>query len=117
MVELIAIVRRRQAAATKEELARIGCAGYTQFPVLGRGRQRGLSDPGGREGFAFLPKIVFDVIVDEPQAAETIEAIIRANQTGQFGDGKIFVIEATEAYRISTGEREPMAEAAEVTSG
>ncbi len=115
MVELIAIVRRKRATVTKEELARIGCLGYSVFPVLGRGRQRGLRGAQGNEGPAFLPKALFDLIVEESQAQETIEAVIRTNQTGEFGDGKIFVIEVAESYRISTGEREPAA--MEVTSG
>ena len=107
MVEIIAIIRRKPAAATKEELSRIGCTGYTAFPVLGRGRQRGLRGEPGGEGLAFLPKVLFDLVVEDAQAQETIEALIRANQTGQYGDGKLFVIEMAEAYRISTGEREP----------
>lgn len=63
---------------------------------------------------AFLPKVLFTIVVEEAQAQETIEALIRANQTGQYGDGKIFVIEITDAYRLSTGERQatPTAEAA-----
>jgi nitrogen regulatory protein PII len=108
MVELIAMVRRKHAAATKEELSRIGCTGATTFPVLGRGKQRGLRSGPGGEGLAFLPKVLFDIVVEEAHAQETIEAIIRANQTGQYGDGKIFVLSVSEAYRLSTGEREPM---------
>lgn len=116
MVEIIAAIRRQHAGATKEELARIGCRGYSVFPVLGRGRQRGLkSEPGGA-GLTFLPKVLFDLVVEEEQAQETIEAIIRANQTGQYGDGKLFVIEVAEAYRISTGEREPAAKTTEVVA-
>jgi nitrogen regulatory protein PII 2 len=107
MVELIAIIRRTHAAATKEELSRIGCAGSTAFPVFGRGKQRGLRGGPGGEGLAFLPKVLFKIVVEDEQAQETIEAIIRANQTGQYGDGKIFVIETAEAHRISTGERTP----------
>ena len=87
------------------------------FPVLGRGRQRGLRMPHRPEALAFLPKVLFDLIVDDGQAQEAVEAIIRANQTGEFGDGRVFVIEVAEAYRISTGEREPTAEATEVASG
>ena len=117
MVELIAIVRRKKDSATKEELTRIGCPGYSVFPVLGRGRQRGLRGAQGNEGPAFLPKALFDLIVEESQVQETIEALIRANQTGEFGDGKIFVIEMAEAYRLSTGEREPTAKTTEVASG
>ena len=107
MVELIAIIRRNRAGATKAELARVGCAGYSQCPVLGRGRQRGLRTQAGVEGLPFLPKVLFDVVVDEEHAQELREAIIRANQTGEFGDGKIFVLETEASYRISTGEREP----------
>jgi nitrogen regulatory protein PII 2 len=116
MVEIMAIIRRKRAAATKEELSRIGCAGYTAFPVLGRGRQRGLRGEPGGEGLAFLPKVLFDLVVEESQAQETIEAMIRANQTGEFGDGKIFVIEMAETYRISTGGRESAATTTEVTA-
>ena len=104
MVEIIAVIRRKRAVATKEELAHLNCAGYSMLPVLGRGRQRGLHVQEGQQGLSFLPKILFDLIVDDEHAQETIEAIIRANQTGEFGDGKIFVIETEESYRISTGE-------------
>ena len=139
MVEIVAIVRRKKASATKEELARIGCQGYSVFPVLGRGKQRGLRGAQGHEdlvpppagqpqaevpvsdavapattgtvclgqtpaggGMTFLPKALFDLLVGEEHAQETIEALIRATQTGEFGDGKLFVIEVGESYRIST---------------
>ena len=117
MVEIIAVIRRKKAIATQQELARIGCQGSSRFAVLGRGRQRGLRGEPGGEGLAFLPKVLFDLVVEDAQAQETIEAIIRANQTGEFGDGKIFVIDVVEAYRISTGEREPNAAVTEVASG
>ena len=106
MVELIAIVRRNRAGATQQELARIGCQGYSRFAVLGRGRQRGLRGDGADKGLSFLPKVFFSLMVAEEAAQETIEAIVRANQTGEFGDGKIFVLESSEVYRVSTGERE-----------
>lgn len=103
MREILAIVKRNQAAATRRELARVGCGGYTQWPVLGRGRQRGLRNQHGHETMPFLPKVLFNLMVDEEHTSETIEAILRANQTGQYGDGKIFVLEVSESYRISTG--------------
>ena len=104
MREILAIVKRSQAAATRRELARIGCGGYTQWPVLGRGRQRGLRNQHGHETMPFLPKLLFSLVVEEAHAAETIEAIIRANQTGGYGDGKIFVLGVSESCRISTGD-------------
>jgi nitrogen regulatory protein PII len=116
MTEIIAIIRRDRLARTKEELARCGTTGYTLFPVLGRGLERGLRTPDGQPGPAFLPKILLDVVVDDERAQETVEAIIRANQTGQFGDGRIFLIDVGESYRISTGAREPAPDVAEVTA-
>ena len=106
MVELIAIVRRNRTIATQHELARIGCQGYSRFAVLGRGRQRGLRGDDAAKGVSFLPKVLFSIVVEEAAAQETIEALVRANQTGEFGDGKVFVLESGEAHRISTGERE-----------
>ena len=112
MTELVAIVRRKRATATKEALERAGCPGYTQFPVLGRGRQRGLRGGEAKEGLSFLPKVLFDLMVEDGQVAETVEAILRANQTGEFGDGKIFVVKSIDAYRISTGEGQKAVEVA-----
>ena len=114
MTEIIAIVRRNRARITQQELARIACQGYSRFAVLGRGRQRGLRGEPGSEGLAFLPKSLFDLVVEDDQAQETVEAIIRANQTGEFGDGKLFVLQMEDAYRISTGEREHVTQEAEV---
>ena len=105
MVEIIAIVRRSNAAATKAELAEIGCAGYSHLMVLGRGRERGLRHANGSAAVPFLPKVLFQLIVEDERADETIEAIIRANQTGEYGDGKIFVFKVEESYRISTDEQ------------
>lgn len=102
MIELIAIVRRNKTAATQQELARIGYSGHSRLSVLGRGRQRGLKTGGGQNGPAFLAKTMFSVVAEDAQAQEAIEAIIRANQTGDFGDGKIFVLEVNDTYRIST---------------
>lgn len=103
MVELLAIVRRSGALATKQELARIGCVGYSVFPVLGRGKQQGLRSATALHHVPFLPKLLFDVFVEDVHAQETIEAFIRANQTGEFGDGKIFVLPVVETYRVSNG--------------
>jgi nitrogen regulatory protein PII 2 len=102
VTELVAIVRRSRATATKRELERIGCQGYTAFPVLGRGKQRGLKLAGaGIQGLGFLPKVLFTIVVRDEAVDETVEAVMRANQTGEFGDGKIFALPTAEEYRIS----------------
>ncbi len=112
--EIMAIVRPGKRLATRQALETAGIASYTAYGVLGRSRQRGLkfkSSPGGveREDVAikFLPKQLFSIVVEESQVKAAVNAIIKANRTGkgQYGDGKIFVLEAEQAIRISTDER------------
>ncbi len=95
MVELMAIVRRKQASATKAALNRIGCGGYSVLPVLGRGASCS----------EFVSQVLFSLVIEEACIAETVEAILQASQTGACGDGRVFLIEVSETYRISTGER------------
>ena len=52
----------------------------------------------------YLPKRMVSWIVEDTQVAPLIRALIEANQTGQLGDGKIFVLPVEEAVRIRTGE-------------
>ncbi len=90
---------------TKKALAEAGISGYTTFRVYGRGKQRGLRyTPKPDIGMRFLPKHLFSIVVEDGKAEAVIEAIVRANRTGNYGDGRIFVIEVKGACRISTGE-------------
>ena len=52
-----------------------------------------------------LPKIKVELVVPDDKAAEVVEALLEAAQTGEIGDGKIFVSDVEEAVRIRTGER------------
>ncbi len=113
MKEIYAMIRPGKDRQTKEALAKIGCATFTSVRVKGRGRQRGLrySAPGEGAGAAssvnmhFLPKKLLYMVVSDRQIRPAIQAIIRMNQTGQYGDGKIFVTDAEEVRRIRTGEK------------
>ena len=53
---------------------------------------------------SFVPKVKLELAVDEAIADKVIEAIQLAGQTGQIGDGKIFVLQLEQAVRIRTGE-------------
>ena len=52
----------------------------------------------------YLPKKLLSLTVNDQQVKPAVQAIIRANQTGQYGDGKVFVLPVREVYRIRTGE-------------
>jgi nitrogen regulatory protein P-II 2 len=74
--------------------------------VKGFGRQRGHTElyRGAEYVVDFLPKLKLEIAVSEAQLDLTIEAIIKAANTGKIGDGKIFVTEMEQVIRIRTGE-------------
>ncbi len=107
--EVVAIVRPGKRAATRQALEAIGVVAYTSYTVLGRSRQRGLrfTSGGPQAAIQFLPKQLFSTVVEAEKVHAAVEAIIRANRTGrgQYGDGRIFIMEIEDAVRLSTGER------------
>ena len=109
MKEIIAIVRSGKVKETKEALRKAGVRGYTSLRVYGRGRQRGLRYQAS-EGeddvlMQYLPKQLFSIVVENHEKEAVVEAILVANSTGNYGDGKIFVLDVRDAWRISTGEK------------
>ena len=112
--EILAFIRPSKHEATRKALEAAGVISYTTFRVLGRGHQRGLRFPGAPEGPAaipFLPKQCFSLLIEESQVPAAVEAILKANRTGkgEHGDGKVFVLDVSDAVRISTDERGPAA--------
>ncbi|MBN2714206.1 MAG: P-II family nitrogen regulator [Deltaproteobacteria bacterium] len=118
MKEIMAVIRQNKVNTTKKALAD---AGITSFSATGRvsGRGLGLVDmkvlKGAEEGDPqaisllgqgprLIPKRLITVIVSDDWKDRTVEAIIKANQTGNPGDGKIFVLPVFEATRVRTAE-------------
>jgi len=74
--------------------------------VRGFGRQKGHSEMyrGTEYKVDFLPKIKVEVVVPDAKLQTVLDAIVRTAQTGQVGDGKIFVSDLSNVVRIRTGE-------------
>ncbi|MFA7254959.1 MAG: P-II family nitrogen regulator [Candidatus Omnitrophota bacterium] len=74
--------------------------------VLGRGRQKGISEVyrGHKEGGRLLRKVKLEIAVNEAFVKATVDAIKEGSRTGHIGDGKIFVLDLKECFRIRTGE-------------
>jgi nitrogen regulatory protein P-II 2 len=75
--------------------------------VLGRGRQKGISEVyrSHKEAGSLLRKVKLEIAVNEPYMAPAIEAIMDGAKTSSIGDGKIFVLDLEECIRIRTSER------------
>jgi len=90
----------------REALSEIGVQGITVTEVKGFGRQKGHTElyRGAEYVVDFLPKVKIEVAVSASIAEQTIEAIIKAANTGKIGDGKVFVSPLEQVIRIRTGE-------------
>jgi nitrogen regulatory protein P-II 1 len=104
-----AIIKPHKLDEVKEALRSIGVAGLTATEVQGFGRQRGHTEVyrGAEYQIDFVPKVKIEIVTDDGQAQQVVDAILKSARTGKIGDGKIFVTEAEQVFRIRTGEMGP----------
>ncbi len=107
MKRIEAFIRVNKLEDVKAALDDAGIAGLSCEQIRGYGRQMGRTDKyrGSTYAVNLLPKMRVEVYVKDEDLDEAIEAIAKAAQTGEIGDGKIFVNEVIDAMRIRTGER------------
>lgn len=107
MKKIEAIVRHFKVDAVKDSLSEFGLHGMTVSEVKGFGRQKGHKETyrGAEYQIDFVPKVKFEVVVDDHQVDQAIDIILDSSRTGEVGDGKVFVSDIMDSVRIRTGER------------
>jgi nitrogen regulatory protein P-II 1 len=107
MKKIEAIIRPEKLNLLREKLDAKGFSGMTATEVKGRGRQKGvaLQWRAGDYRVEFLPKMKLEVVVDDEDAEVVIDTICDTVQTGEAGDGKIFVYPVEDVVRVRTKER------------
>jgi len=110
MKMIVAIIRPEKLEAVQEALAKRDVYLMTVTDVRGCGRQRGYTEVyrGTEIQVRLLPKLKLEIAVNDAFVEATIEAVVHAarmGETGQIGDGKIFVQPLEDCVRIRTGER------------
>ncbi|MBT3530802.1 MAG: P-II family nitrogen regulator [Gammaproteobacteria bacterium] len=103
---ITAIIKPFKSDDVREALSELGVSGMTLTEVKGFGRQKGHTElyRGAEYVIDFLPKVKLEVAVEDSLADQAVEAICKAANTGQIGDGKIFVSNLEQSIRIRTGE-------------
>lgn len=103
---ITAIIKPNKLEEVREALGSIGVQGMTVAEVKGYGRQKGHTEiyRGAEYSVDFLPKIRLEVAVADAQVDAVVETIRNVANTGQIGDGKIFMLPLDQALRIRTGE-------------
>ena len=108
---VVAIVRPERLNAVLEELYKADVQGLTISRVDGHGgeRQQVETFRGTTVKMELSDKVRLEIGISDHFVDRTVQAILRSAQTGQVGDGKIFVMPVEKIYRIRTGEQDESA--------
>lgn len=121
MKEIMAIIRMNKIGETKKAFSEAGFPSITCRKVLGRGKKKvnfklidelidgqPIAKPDVLESISenhrFISKRLLTMVVDDEDYKEVVDIIIKVNQTGSMGDGKIFVSSIGNAIRVRTDE-------------
>lgn len=103
---VVAVVRPEKLADVKRALSEVGAPSLTVTDVSGRGSQPAKTEQWRGEEYTvdLHEKVKIECVVASVPATDVVEAIADAAQTGEKGDGKIFVLPVTSAMQVRTGE-------------
>ena len=106
MKKVEAIVRHFKLEDVKNALSEHGIHGMTVTEVRGFGRQKGHTEMyrGTEYAVDFVPKVKIEVVCSDDSLQTVLDTVMQTAQTGQIGDGKIFVTDLKNIVRIRTGE-------------
>ncbi len=101
-----AIIKPFKLDEVREALSAIGVQGVTVTEVKGFGRQKGHTElyRGAEYVVDFLPKVKIEIAISDEILDQVVDAIEKSAATGKIGDGKIFILNLEQVYRIRTGE-------------
>jgi nitrogen regulatory protein P-II 1 len=106
MTKIEAIIQPGKFSDVRAALEGAGYPGITITEVKGHGKQKGITHNwfGKKFKTELIGKIKLEIVVVDDVAEKIVKAILVSAQTGQTGDGKIFVHRINQAYKISSGE-------------
>lgn len=106
MKKIEAIIRKSKYSAVKKELHSVGVNFFSYWDVTGLGNEKeGHVYRGVTYSTSDIQRRYLSIVVNDDFEKVTIEAILKSASTGDVGDGKIFVSDIIETYRIRTGEK------------
>ncbi|MDX6229774.1 MAG: nitrogen regulatory protein 1 [Frankiales bacterium] len=102
-----AVIKPFRLDEVKAALEAFGVHGMTVSEVSGFGRQRGHTEVyrGAEYVVDFVPKLRVEVLVEDADAADVVDVLVKSAQTGKIGDGKVWTTPVDDVVRVRTGER------------
>ena len=104
---ITAVIKPFKLDDVKNALEAFGVHGLTVTEASGYGRQRGHTEVyrGAEYTVDLVPKVRIEVLVDDDDADDVIDVIVKSAQTGKIGDGKVWSVPVDAVVRVRTGER------------
>jgi nitrogen regulatory protein P-II 1 len=104
---VVAVIKPFKLDDVKDLLKDLGVQGLTVTEVQGFGRQRGHTEVyrGAEYTIDLVPKLRIEVVVNDSDVSDVVEAIVTSARTGKIGDGKVWVVPLEDVVRVRTGER------------
>ena len=106
-----AVIKPHKWEDVREALETFGVAGMTVSEVSGYGRQKGHTEVyrGAEYDIALVPKIRIEIVVEDTDASDIVDIIVKTAQTGRIGDGKVWVMPVESVVRVRTGDTDEAA--------
>ena len=106
MKKIEAIIRPEKFDMVKDALLHLGYPGMTITEVKGHGNQKGISEMwrGRRFRIDLISKVKIEITARDADVEKIVNTIIEESKTGSIGDGKIFIFNVENVYRIRTQE-------------
>ena len=106
-----AVIKPHKWEEVREALGAAGIAGMTVTEASGHGQQKGHTEVyrGAEYEVTLVPKIRFEIVVDDADAEAVVSTIATAARTGKIGDGKVWVVPVESVVRVRTGETDESA--------
>ncbi len=106
MKKIEAIIRKSKFSEVKNALHDVGVNFFSYWDVTALGNERvGKVYRGISFSTADIQRRYLSIVVNDDFEQITVDTIIKTAGTGEVGDGKIFVYDVKETYRIRTGEK------------
>ena len=104
---ITAVIKPFKLDEVRAALLAFGVQGMTVSESSGYGRQRGHTEVyrGAEYTVELLPKVKVEILVDDEDAEDVVDVVVRSARTGKIGDGKVWATTVENVVRVRTGER------------
>jgi nitrogen regulatory protein P-II 1 len=106
MKKIEAIIRKTKFEEVKDALMAADIEWFSYYDVRGVGKTRQERIYRGVVyDTSYIERTLLTIVVRDVNVEKTVNAIVKTAQTGEIGDGRIFISTIDDAVRIRTGER------------